>query len=60
MRTGAVSRYKQTTEPQNCHDAEASWRAVEGVQVQRFVVHKIESIEPAKTVTSLFALLSVL
>ncbi len=29
-----VSRYKRTTEPQICHDAEALWRAVVGVRVQ--------------------------
>jgi hypothetical protein len=42
------------------HGAEALLRADAGVRVQRFAVHKIESIEPAKTVTSLFTLLSVL
>jgi hypothetical protein len=38
------------------HDAEALLRANEGVRVQRFAVHIIESSEPAKTVTSLFTL----
>jgi hypothetical protein len=42
------------------HDAEALLRANAGVRVQRFAVHIIESSEPAKTVTSLFTLLSVL
>jgi hypothetical protein len=60
MRTGAVSRYKLPTKPQISHVAEFYWRAAAGVRVQRFAENYQGSRYIAKTVTSLFTLLSVL
>jgi hypothetical protein len=60
MRTGAVSRYKRTTKPEICHGAEVLLRAAARIMVQELAEGFLKSSGPAKTVTSLFTLLSVL
>ena len=43
MRTGAVSRYKLTTEPEICHGADVYWQADAGVRVQLLAEIYLES-----------------
>ena len=60
MRTGVVSRYNLKSEPEIYQGAEALWRAAAGVRVQQVAENYQGSRYIAKTVTSLFTLLSVL
>jgi hypothetical protein len=59
MCTGAVSRYKLAPKPENYHGAEFLLRAAARIRVLRFA-RFVMVPRFAKTVTSLFTLLTVL